>query len=230
MLFNHLKIPVWKWDGKVESLCPECKAPLVARRGDLVIWHWAHHPVRNGAPRECGVEPESGWHLQMKMAYAGFDGWLSEEPVVIGGVRYALDAVSDRGGRVREFVHSINLARLARKCEALKKMDGYEVMWVYDGTEFASLRRRWGNKGEVRGLLKPLALDAHRMTGGLVHMHGVGARETGLWRHWKDNIWFPCEGEASKAVLAAYQGAKTKWDQIYSVLSHLEYKKEEGMK
>lgn len=214
MLYNHVKTPVWIWDTKSESLCPECKAPLVARRGDRVVWHWAHLPSSHG--RSCGVEAESGWHLQMKLAYAGFKGWESERPETYMGSRHIVDAAKPAARSAREFVHTINMDRLRAKHRALAELR-YDTLWIYDGGEFASSRRKWIARGGLKNLLTPRAFDAHKITGGLVHMHGDGPRETGLWRHWMDNIWFPCEGGAAIAVMEAYEESHRKWEEIMRV-------------
>ena len=61
MIYNHDRVAVWDWGGD-ESLCPECGHSLIAKRGDIVVWHWAHKPVTGGKSCIC-PHKESIWHL-----------------------------------------------------------------------------------------------------------------------------------------------------------------------
>lgn len=49
-------------DGPRSAECFECGAPMIAKTGDVVIWHWAHK-AENPA---CGLSSESEWHLTWK--------------------------------------------------------------------------------------------------------------------------------------------------------------------
>lgn len=196
MLLNHERRPVEGWDMDVPSYCPDCGERLVARRGDLIAWHWAHRPC--GAARtRCGLG-ETEWHLKWKLAYSNLPGWEVEHPVEIQGRRYRLDAVNVVTGRVREFVHSLS-DDYAPKHAALAA-SGLEVLWLFDGDAFASARRERCRGGGIRRLLKPRAADLLGQVGpSLAHL------DEGLWRHWRHNVWYPLGGRATATLLENYR-------------------------
>lgn len=43
--------------------CPICKEPVIAKCGDINIWHWAHKSKKDCDP---WAEPESLWHINWK--------------------------------------------------------------------------------------------------------------------------------------------------------------------
>ncbi len=193
MLLNHNKIPVWKWDGQSESRCPDCNSELLARKGEYIIWHWAHYP--RTATKYCWTE-ESQWHLTMKKAYYGFKNWRIEVPVVVRNTKYRIDAVNSGTCQYREFVHTLS-NKYAEKHKKLTTLN-YNVLWIYDGSMFASRHRRAVWNGGIKRLLKPKARDVYSETGGLVHFNGK------LWREWKYDVWYPLEGPASMEILNRY--------------------------
>ncbi len=178
------------------STCPECGGELTARCGEVVTWHWAHRPKER---RGCW-HSESEWHLGWKAAYESLPGWIVEAPLQIGGRTFRADAMNPRTGAVREFVHSLSPAYI-EKHRALAAA-GLDVLWIFDGVAFGSRRvfRVRGGEGRAR-LLTPRAAALHSEIGGLVHHGGR------LWRHWRDGIWFPCNGPAAQHMLRAYQSA-----------------------
>jgi len=198
MLLNHARKPVWDWDLALPSSCPECNGPLLARRGDRVVWHWAHRPGPVARQR-CGHE-ETDWHLKWKLAYLQLPGWEIEQPVEIAGKTYRLDATNMSTGRVREFVHSLSPS-YAGKHRALAG-SGYDILWLFDGQEFGSARWEICRGGGLRRLLKPRAADLLDEVGSaLAHFHDR------LWRHWRHNVWYPLDSPVSARLLAAYARA-----------------------
>jgi len=59
-LSNNKKIKAYP-NGK--SICPLCKNKLVAKCGDIKIWHWAHKSKKDCDPWYKG---ESPWHIKWK--------------------------------------------------------------------------------------------------------------------------------------------------------------------
>ena len=47
---------------KAKAMCPGCGAPVIAKCGEIVMWHWSH------LTKDCDpwYEPESVWHRQWK--------------------------------------------------------------------------------------------------------------------------------------------------------------------
>lgn len=192
MIYNHRRERVEDWQGG-ESYCPECRVALIARRGALVVWHWAH---RAQARHTCGHD-ETAWHLRMKAAYLDFAGWEIEVPLALSGRTYRVDAMNTTTKAVREFVHSLSPYYEA-KHRALHR-SGCAVLWILDGAAFASERREHTRTGNGwRHLLKPKAYALHAVVDSLVHYDGC------LWREWRENVWFPTTGPAARSVLDAY--------------------------
>lgn len=182
---------------KPDSLCPLCKSPLVAKRGEMKIWHWAHQPKsmrRSSCPWE-----ESAWHLRWKYGYLSFDRWQIEAPLMVNGNRYIIDAYQPLTRRVREFVHSLS-PYYEQKHLALKS-SGYDVMWIFHGDIFASLRMIRRRDGSIRNLLRPSAYQVCERLNGCVHY------ENSLWKLWKNNIWFRMESPTVEILLLRYKEA-----------------------
>ena len=197
MIYNHKREAVWEWEGE-PSLCPDCNGQLIARRGDIVVWHWAHKPSE-GHSSTCHHE-ESLWHLTMKDAYRTFDGWDIEVPVEAGGKKYRADAMNISTGRIREFVHSLSEYYWAKHCNL--KAAGFDVLWILDGGEFVSARARVCRGDGIRRLLKPTAYSFAEDVGALVHYAGA------LWSEWKHNVWFKREGPAAVEVIERFKRAR----------------------
>src|SRR5579862_223501 len=134
VILNHLRLRVAEHLTGEESYCPLCRGSLIAKRGDLVIWHWAHRPS-TGAKSACPFE-ESPWHLGCKDAYSRFPGWEIEYPVTIEGERFVLDAFNPTTGRVREFIHTLSSYYVAKHRRLAAQYA--DVRWLFDGAQFAS--------------------------------------------------------------------------------------------
>ena len=222
MLLNHLRTPVWSWDGKAESLCPCCRTPLIAKRPHDKVWHWAHKQHSNQNEGTCLFE-ESAWALRWRLGYYKFPGWEIEVAKKAGDRVHVIMAMrppavrrSEPGGspvvvkmgEVREFVGKISDKHEAR-FQFLMGTKNHNVAWMFNGEEWASDRRRAvGNKGGMSDMLKPKAQALYeriRAAGQHVMLHLDGK----LWREWspqaeptkRTGIWFQLTGEAAQAVL-----------------------------
>lgn len=204
MLLNHLRQTPDGWDDAVSSLCPDCSSLLTPRRGPVVRWHWAHKAASHSSSHAGCLTCETEWHLRWKAAYLSFDGWEVEWPVDCSGTSYRADAANPRTGRVREFVHSLS-DRYVAKHLALQS-SGYDVLWVFDGEEFSASRKKQVSRGGVKHLLKPRARWMHGRIGGFVHW------EDSLRKHWKNDVWFPAEGETVDRLLSLFGSAETPTD------------------
>lgn len=201
MLLNHLRERVRETNND-ESFCPDCGSKLIARRGEIIVWHWAHSP---GSSKHANCEhKETNWHLRMKDAYHGFQNWQIEYPVEVLGMRFRLDAVNPKTMEVREFVHSLS-PRYILKHRALKAKK-FNVVWILDGDEFCSKKFRYTRKINgrvgVKRLLKPIAFNFHSYIPCLVHFQDK------LWHEWKNNIWFPNDGHAALQVISNYNASQ----------------------
>jgi len=198
MFYNHKRKLVQEWaqDRTEESLCPGCNAPLVSRQGDLVRWHWAHHPKAHERS-SCPFE-ESLWHLALKEAYMSF-GFEGEKPLMIGDKTFRIDAYKQGDGvvKIREFVHSLSPHYVAKHQTLQQANEGvhYDILWILDGNKFVSARRRPVSEGKgFRRFLIPRAYAFHKQVRCFVHYDGQ------LWHEWDHNVWYPNDGELSQRV------------------------------
>ncbi len=106
-------------DGPREAQCFECGHPMIAKTGELVVWHWAHRAENP----DCGLSAESEWHLAWKAR--GLDG--TQEIVSENGLRRA-DVLSPARFAI-EFQRSPLSWREMRSREADWDQ---RVVWVLD--------------------------------------------------------------------------------------------------
>lgn len=199
MIFNQARQMVSQWDGVSKSLCPICDASLVAKKGDIVRWHWAHYPSPEGSRTSCPYE-ESEWHLRWKDVYLSFQDWEIEYPVKIAGRKYIIDAINPRTKQAREFIHSLSPSYLS-KHQALKYMGGFNILWIFDGAEFCSERIEAFKEEGFKRFLKPRAYELSQEIDCLVHYgYFLPPDNPRLFYRWKWNIWFPRMGEQANEI------------------------------
>ena len=113
--------------------CPNCGAGVVAKCGNIKIWHWAHQ-----GRRHCDVwwENETEWHRQWKNQFP--EEW--QESICKGddGEKHIADICTD-SGMVVEFQHSYIKPEEMSAREAFYK----NMIWVVDGTRFKRDRARF---------------------------------------------------------------------------------------
>src|SRR5262245_34333241 len=110
---------------KMRGTCPDpsCGATVVAKCGEMRMWHWAHLGVRNCDPWR---EPETLWHRI----------WKNFFPIECQEVRHNgpdgevhIADVKTKNGIALEFQHS-NILRIER----VSRERFYKPMaWVIDG-------------------------------------------------------------------------------------------------
>jgi hypothetical protein len=156
--------------------CPGCDDKLIAKCGEIVVWHWAHH-----AHPDCDTwfEPESEWHMGWKRC---FDPEQVE--VVIGPHR--ADAVARN--TVIEFQHSLISTREIREREDFYVDNIGAMVWVFDAAEFGH-RLDFSERSDWTQLPGMIAFPA---TAGANPVYQ--ARCTcGAWRLSRNNNgWRPC--------------------------------------
>jgi competence CoiA-like predicted nuclease len=130
---------------KRRSTCPDCDGVLIAKCGEIKIWHWAH---RSGIQCDPWAEPETAWHLGWKL-------WLMEHrhariEVRMAGGKHRADAVM-LNGDVVELQHSpIDPATIREREEFYRHM-----VWLYNATghrwwsrcEFFAKEKFWWKHG-----------------------------------------------------------------------------------
>lgn len=197
MLLNHERQTPRNWDDAIPSLCPDCNAPLTPRRGHVVVWHWAHRAATQGGSAGGCTTTETQWHLLWKAVYQDFPKWEIEVSLTIDGMKFRLDAANISALKAREFVHSLSDSYVVKHL-ALRR-SGLDVLWIFDGDEFAAARRKRIRRGGIKHLLKPKARWLHSRVGGLVHFDGR------LWREWRSDCWYPAETGIPATLAVAFE-------------------------
>ena len=211
MLLNANREAVWACPDPATSTCPFCKEKLVAKRPLRHVHHWAHYPREHDVPK-C-PHKESDWHLKIKLAYATFPDWEIEVPVEIGDKTYRIDAINEKRGEAREFIHTLTPYYLEKQ-HALRLL-GMNIKWIFDGEEFHSARCRYTKDYRgLRRLMKPkafqLALFLNQVTNPAdpdvaVHVQELfNGEDMGIYRHWKENVWYPVDNKKIPTILTRF--------------------------
>jgi hypothetical protein len=203
MYLNHQRLSVPDWnalppESRPASFCPECNRPLIAKRGNLVVWHWAHQKNQD---RPCAYGAgETEWHRRWKAAFA-MSGFSVEYPYIAKceshqGKVYRFDAcrVGEEPEKpvlaVWEFVHSLSDEYAAK--DAGITSDKIELFWVLDGEKFVSSMSKKHHlitdgyfTGSHTSFLKAKAFDLYKSLQGEVYTHW----DNQLWTHVGHNMW-----------------------------------------
>lgn len=123
------------------GVCPECEAGVIAKCGDVNVWHWAHE--RNSGWCEEWGEGESEWHLGWKER---FDPEQVEVVIEKNGKRHRADILL-ANNMVVELQHSYISVEDIRKREEFYG----EMLWIFDLIEpYYSDRFDLFSKGEYQ--------------------------------------------------------------------------------
>lgn len=122
--------PVWAEPGAT-ALCPGCHAPVIAKCGDVMPWHWSHMP---GALAECDswTEPETEWHLNWKMR--ALDAGCEVEVTMREGTDWHRADIVRPDGVIVEVQHSGLGIGEAHERETFYRAQG-GLIWVFDARE-----------------------------------------------------------------------------------------------
>ncbi len=106
------------------GLCPSCAGSVLAKCGDVKVWHWAHEA------RDCDPwsEPMSAWHLGWQ---ARADRDTVEITIDRDGVRHRADVVL-RDGAILEIQRSpISVGEIAERERFYGRM-----AWLFDASQW----------------------------------------------------------------------------------------------
>src|SRR5690606_12234794 len=144
--------------------CPGCEKPVVAKCGELRVWHWAHKGCRSCDP---WWENETEWHRAWKNQFP--TEWQEIIHRADDGERHIADVRTEQG-YVIEFQHSY-----IKPEERQSREDFYrKMLWIVDGT------RRSRDKGKFADAL----VLAARIDGREDLRVSPGAFESLLLRDW----------------------------------------------
>lgn len=132
------------------GVCPTCGGLLVAKCGEVNIWHWAHVSQRNCDPWH---EPEGPWHRAWKSHFP--DEWQEVVHTADTGERHIADVRTARGWTI-EFQHS-HLAPNERRAR-----DAFypQLIWVVDATrrkaDVPKLEAAWNEGTQITQSIRRL--------------------------------------------------------------------------
>ncbi len=133
--------------------CPACGGPVVAKCGDIKIWHWAHRGRRVCDP---WWENETEWHRAWKGLFPV--DWQEVVHRADSGERHIADVKTGRGW-VLEFQHSYLKTDERRARESFYP----KLMWVVDGTrrkrDGAQLLNAWNDGVSVSDSVRRVNSD-----------------------------------------------------------------------
>jgi hypothetical protein len=144
----------------LSAKCPGCGSPMIARCGELRVWHWSHQGRRTCDP---WWEPETEWHRAWKNNFPEI--WQEFFQTAENGERHIADVKTERG-LVIEFQHS-PLRRDER--ESREHFYG-NIVWVVDGRRRVRDRPKFfASLGEARvAKLAPLVVALPSKEGALL--------------------------------------------------------------
>lgn len=144
--------------------CPGCGSPMVARCGDVRVWHWAHRGRRHC---DSWWENETQWHRDWKGQFPADCQEIVHHAE--DGERHIADVKTDADW-VIEFQHSYI------KPEERRSREGFypKLVWVVDG-----LRRKRDKAGFQRALE-----HTDRQFGANSQMRKIWRHEGALLRDW----------------------------------------------
>lgn len=112
--------------------CPGCGADVIARCGEIKVWHWAH---KGKKPCDPWWEPETEWHRAWKGLFP--PEW-QEMPMRAESGELHIADVRSPSGLVLEFQHSAIKPDERRAREAFYG----NMLWIVDGTRLLKDRPR----------------------------------------------------------------------------------------
>ncbi|MCF8177808.1 MAG: hypothetical protein K9J74_04825 [Sulfuritalea sp.] len=115
--------------------CPACDQAMIAKCGEVKIWHWAHKGRRTCDP---WWENETEWHRAWKGQFT--ESWQEVVHQADNGERHIADVKTDQGW-VIEFQHS----RI--EPEERRSRDSFypKLVWVVDGARLKRDRKQFQN-------------------------------------------------------------------------------------
>jgi len=131
------------------GICPGCDRPMIAKCGEVNVWHWAHRGKCVGDP---WWENESEWHRAWKGQFPA--RWQEIVHHAETGEKHIADVKTDRDW-VIEFQHSPLNPEERRSRETFYR----KLIWVVDGTrrkrDRSQLTNAW-NDGMPVGANSPV--------------------------------------------------------------------------
>lgn len=144
--------------------CPSCEQEMLAKCGDVKVWHWAHKGRRICDP---WWENETEWHRTWKNHFP--ESWQEVVHRDDFGEKHIADVKTNQGWAI-EFQHSY------MKPEERQSRDAFypKLVWVVDGL------RRKRDLDQFKAALS----DGHQVGGGNSQLRRVRSESCNLVQEW----------------------------------------------
>jgi hypothetical protein len=146
--------------------CPACGKAMIAKCGELRVWHWAHQGMRTC---DSWWEPETKWHRDWKNHFP--KDWQEFVQHSESGEKHIADVKTEHGA-VLEFQHSL----LGRDERESRETFYRKMAWVVDG-----LRRVRDMKRFFASITERSRVKAKPLT------FSLPSNEGALLRDWVDS-------------------------------------------
>ena len=167
----------------LRGTCPECEQPVIARCGEIRVWHWAHKVSSHCDSRWANEGP---WHRDWKNEFPA--EWQEFRHVdAKTGERHWADVQTEHGW-VLEFQHSYIKPEERRSRDAFYQ----KLVWVVNGLrrkrDRAQLEKAWeegtpvgANNSPVRIVFSDECRLLQEWAGSDAHVFFDFGDEQGLW-------------------------------------------------
>ena len=104
--------------------CPGCDNPVVAKCGEVKVWHWAHHGRRICDP---WWENETEWHRTWKNYFPA--DWQERVHFASNGEKHIADVKTDK-----DWVLEFQYSHLKPEERRARSIFYQKLVWVVNGT------------------------------------------------------------------------------------------------
>lgn len=105
----------------LKAICPACEKPVIAKCGEIKVWHWAHENI---CPFDR--EEETAWHIGWKRRFP-------RECIEIKDANHRADVIHK--GTVYEFQSKPLPPEEERNRRGFWNLRGYRMIWIFNMTE-----------------------------------------------------------------------------------------------
>lgn len=157
--------------------CPSCGQTLIAKCGEIKMWHWAHKGRRTCDP---WWENESEWHRAWKGRFPA--SWQEVVHQSNNGEKHIADVKTDQGWAI-EFQHS----QINPEERRSRNIFYPKLIWIVDGT-----RRKRDRAQFINALNGGISISSNSL------IRRAFSEECALLQEWKDSnapVFFDFGGE-----------------------------------
>ncbi|MBB3697737.1 hypothetical protein KMW28_06070 [Flammeovirga yaeyamensis] len=111
---------------KGKGICPSCNSEVIAKCGEIKVWHWAHTKEGNC---DSWSEPETMWHKNWKLTF----GIETNEVKISKGDKWHIADIKSINNVIIELQNSPIQREIIRERE---EFYGERMLWIINGEKF----------------------------------------------------------------------------------------------